>query len=71
MNALLIVIEWRLEMRGGLKMYRGSTAAARNYVETDRGRADDYYLTEGTGLAEHYVASPDCAPGGDTGRGRV
>jgi hypothetical protein len=24
MNALLIVIEWRLEMRGGLKMYRGS-----------------------------------------------
>jgi exodeoxyribonuclease V alpha subunit len=70
-NALLIVTEWRLEMRGGLKMYRDSTTAARNYVEADRDRADDYYLTEGTGLAEHYVASPDCAPGGDTGRGRV
>jgi exodeoxyribonuclease V alpha subunit len=48
-NALLIVTEWRLEMRGGLKMYRGSTAAVRNYVVADRGRADDYYLTEGTG----------------------
>ena len=46
-------------MHGGLKMYRGSAAAARNYVEADRGRADDYYLTEGTGLAEHYVASPE------------
>jgi hypothetical protein len=46
------------ELHGGLKMYRGSAAAARNYVEADRGRADDYYLTEGTGLAEHYVASP-------------
>jgi conjugative relaxase-like TrwC/TraI family protein len=45
-------------MRGGLKMYRGSAAAARSYVEADRGRADDYYLTEGTGLGEHYVASP-------------
>jgi exodeoxyribonuclease V alpha subunit len=42
------------------EMYRGSTAAARNYVVADRGRAGDYYLTEGTGLAEHYVASPDC-----------
>ena len=39
-------------------MYRGSAAAARSYVEADRGRADDYYLTEGTGLAEHYAASP-------------
>jgi thymidine kinase len=47
------------KLRGGLKMYRGSAAAARNYVEADRGRADDYYLTEGTGLAEHYVASPE------------
>jgi hypothetical protein len=46
-------------MHGGLKMYRGSAAAARSYVEADRGRADDYYLTEGTGLAEHYVASPE------------
>ena len=45
-------------MHGGLKMYRGSAAAARSYVEADRGRVDDYYLAEGSGLAEHYVASP-------------
>jgi len=45
-------------MHGGLKVYRGSPAAARNYVEADRGRADDYYLAEGTGVAERYVASP-------------
>jgi len=45
-------------MHGGLKVYRGSPAAARSYVEADRGRADDYYLAEGTGLADRYVASP-------------
>jgi len=37
---------------------RGSAAAARNYVEADRSRADDYYLAEGTGLAARYVATP-------------
>jgi exodeoxyribonuclease V alpha subunit len=47
-----------LEMHGGLKVYRGSPAAARSYVEADRGRADDYYLGQGTGLADRYVASP-------------
>lgn len=46
-------------MHGGLKVYRGSAAAARNYVEADRSRADDYYLAEGTGLAARFVASPD------------
>ncbi len=46
-------------MRGGMKTYRGSPAAARNYVEADRGRADDYYLAEGTGIAQRYVASPE------------
>ena len=45
-------------MHGGVKIYRGSPAAARNYVEADRSRADDYYLAEGTGNAERYVASP-------------
>jgi conjugative relaxase-like TrwC/TraI family protein len=45
-------------MHGGLKVYRGSPAAARSYVEADRGRADDYYLGQGTGLADRYVASP-------------
>ncbi|SDD43624.1 MobF family relaxase [Nocardioides lianchengensis] len=44
-------------MHGGIKVYRGSAKAARNYVEADRPRADDYYLAEGTGLAEHYVAT--------------
>jgi exodeoxyribonuclease V alpha subunit len=45
-------------MRGGLKVYRGSAAAARHYIEADRGRADDYYLAEGSGIAMRYVASP-------------
>ncbi|MEU6134754.1 MobF family relaxase [Nocardioides sp. NPDC047086] len=45
-------------MHGGLKIYRGSPAAARNYVEADRSRVDDYYLAEGTGVATRYVASP-------------
>jgi len=44
-------------MHGGMKIYRGSPAAARNYVEADRSRADDYYLAEGTGLAHLYVAT--------------
>ena len=43
-------------MHGGVKFYRGSAAAARNYVEANRSRADDYYLAEGTGLATRYVA---------------
>src|SRR5665811_1238096 len=48
-----------LEMHGGLKVYRGSPAAARNYVEADRGRVDDYYLAEGTGVAQRYLAAPE------------
>ncbi|MEO5664521.1 MAG: MobF family relaxase [Nocardioides sp.] len=46
-------------MHGGVKFYRGSASAARNYVEADRSRADDYYLAEGTGLATRYVATTD------------
>ena len=46
-------------MHGGLKVYRGSPSAARSYVEAGRGRADDYYLAEGTGIAGRYVASPE------------
>jgi conjugative relaxase-like TrwC/TraI family protein len=41
-----------------VKFYRGSAAAARSYVEADHSRADDYYLAEGAGLAEHYLAGP-------------
>jgi exodeoxyribonuclease V alpha subunit len=36
-------------MHGGLKIYAGAPAAARHYVQAHRGRADDYYLTEGPG----------------------
>src|SRR3954447_25826100 len=44
-------------MHGGLKVYTGAPAAARCYVEADRGRADDYYLSEGTGVARRYAAT--------------
>src|SRR3954469_15831319 len=44
-------------MQGGMKVYAGAPAAARCYVEADRGRADDYYLTEGTGLARRFTAT--------------
>ncbi|TFV81181.1 TrwC relaxase [Blastococcus sp. CT_GayMR20] len=40
-----------------MKVYVGDPAAARAYVEADRGRADDYYLTEGAGLARRYTAT--------------
>src|SRR3954471_11011649 len=58
-------------MHGGLKVYTGAPAAARCYVEADRGRADDYYLSEGTGVARRYTATDgrvtDLAPlTGDT-----
>ena len=54
-------------VHGGMKVYRGSAAAARTYVEADRSRVDDYYLAEGTGLADRYVAVN--ATGEDAGRG--
>jgi exodeoxyribonuclease V alpha subunit len=34
-------------------------AAARAYLEADRGRADDYYLTEGTGLARRFTVTAE------------
>ena len=46
-------------MHGGVKVYRGAPAAARNYLEADRSRADDYYLAEGTGIARRFTAGPD------------
>ena len=39
-----------------MKIYAGTASAARHYVEADRGRADDYYLAEGTGIARRYTA---------------
>ena len=40
-----------------MKVYAGAPAAARAYLEADRGRADDYYLAEGTGLARRFTAT--------------
>nr|WP_091381055.1 MobF family relaxase [Geodermatophilus sp. DSM 45219] len=40
-----------------MKVYAGAPAAARQYVEFDRGRPDDYYLTEGAGIARRYTIS--------------
>ncbi len=44
-------------MHGGMKVYAGAPAAARHYVEADRGRADDYYLAEGAGVARRFTAA--------------
>jgi len=56
----LTVVEGRcFGVHGGVKIYRGSPAAARAYVEADRSRVDDYYLAEGTGLASRLVAGRD------------
>ncbi len=46
-------------MHGGVKFYRGAAKAARAYVERDRSRADDYYLGEGSGVAERLTATPE------------
>jgi exodeoxyribonuclease V alpha subunit len=46
-------------MHGGVKVYRGAPRAARNYVEADRSRADDYYLTEGTGIAQRLAVDAE------------
>lgn len=50
-------------MHGGMKVYRGAAKAARNYVEADRSRVDDYYLAEGSGLAMRFVARRDAEAG--------
>jgi exodeoxyribonuclease V alpha subunit len=52
------VVEAVVRVHGGVKFYRGAAKAARAYVERDRSRADDYYLGEGTGVAERLIATP-------------
>ncbi|WP_460792992.1 MobF family relaxase [Nocardioides maradonensis] len=42
-----------------MKFYTGSPKAARAYVEADHSSTDDYYLAEGTGLADRLIATPD------------
>ena len=44
-------------MHGGMKIYAGAPVAARHYVEADRGRADEYYLTEGAGVARRFAVT--------------
>lgn len=44
-------------MHGGMKVYAGAPVAARRYVEVGRGRADDYYLAEGRGIARRFAAT--------------
>ena len=48
-----------VRVHGGVKFYRGAAKAARAYVERDRSRADDYYLGEGTGVADRLTATPE------------
>lgn len=42
-------------MKDGVILFRGSGADARRYLESDRSRADEYYLEGGTSLAEFSV----------------
>jgi len=39
-------------MKGGVILFRGTGADALRYLESDRSRADDYYLEAGTAIAE-------------------
>ena len=39
-------------VRGGVILFRGAGAAARRYLESDRSRADEYYLEAGVAVAE-------------------
>ncbi|MEU6135495.1 relaxase domain-containing protein [Nocardioides sp. NPDC047086] len=41
-----------------MKFYTGAAKAARSYLEKDHSRADDYYLAEGSGLADRFEATP-------------
>ena len=42
-------------MKGGVILFRGTGAAALRYLESDRSRADYYYLEGGTAIAEFSV----------------
>jgi len=43
-------------MHGGMATYHGTPDGARNCVEADRSRANDYYLTKATGVAQRFTA---------------
>jgi hypothetical protein len=42
-------------MKGGVILFRGSGTDARRYLESDRSRADEYYMEGGVSLAEYSV----------------
>ena len=42
-------------MKGGVILFRGTGSAACRYLESDRSRADDYYLESRTALAAFTV----------------
>lgn len=42
-------------MKGGVILFRGTGAAALRYLQSDRSRADDYYLEGGAAIAEFAV----------------
>jgi hypothetical protein len=46
-------------MHGGVRPFRGTGAAARRYVESDRSTADDYYLGGGAGVASWTLTGAD------------
>ncbi|MFV0432875.1 MAG: MobF family relaxase [Leucobacter sp.] len=46
-------------MKGGVILFRGTGAAARRYLESDKSTADEYYLEGGTALAEFAVSRHD------------
>jgi hypothetical protein len=49
----------RCGVHGGVILFRGSGADARRYLESDRARADEYYLDGGVSLAEFSVVGGD------------
>lgn len=46
-------------VHGGITFFRGTGASATAYLESDHHRADEYYLAEGSGLAERFVYGPE------------
>src|SRR4051794_41859439 len=44
-------------MHGGMNIAAGPRAAARQYLEADRGRADAHSRAEGAGIARRYTAT--------------
>jgi len=48
-----------MSTHGGVEVFCGTAAAARNYVESDRSHADDYDLAEGTGIASRFTTKRD------------